>query len=395
MNEKNLQEISGRMMVPREYLIPLFEHLNISQSALFHFFSIGQVPHPNETEKAIVWWNSKTKDDQVRYLTMFQAIGKPEKITRLVSVQYFDQTYIKDLFSADNTPEDTIFSLSLSSDGKQVLFDDSKSRIDYINAGIGFLGTGELPQNLETASLIMEKDALLALACIIDFIQNSKYLQAVNHAEPSHTLLIADLKKFLLGFEGMKDTRWFTSLVFTTFPYNPAMCKELDWSRALTQLHSLDIIDYSNNEKNIELTPYGVDFCYAVARSVKRLAVISLENKTQKSILLNNCLLVRTWNRVWVISPALSSGQITLATIEPVILFKLLDELVIPRKPIHHDEPRDLNPAATLSSVGDTLKAFDKSKVPDTCPSCGAFLPPRAKFCRKCGKPVQPEQNVI
>lgn len=377
------------MMVPREYLIPLFEHLNISPSTLFHFFSVDQVPSPGETEKAIVWWNSKTEGDKAHSLPMFHAIGKPEKITRLVSVQYFDQTHITDLFSTDNTPEDTIFSLSLSADGKQVLFDDSKNRIDYINAGIGFLGTGDLPQNLETAALMIEKDALIALACIIDFLQNSKYLQAVNHAEPSHTLLIADLKKFLLEFEGMKDTRWFTPLVFITFPYNPTMCKELDWSRALIQLHSLDIIDSSNNEKKIELTPYGVDFCYAVARSVKRLAIISLENKNQKSVLLNNCLLVRTWNRVWAISPALSSGQVSLATIEPITLFKLLDELIVPKIPTHHDTPSDImRPATTLSSAGDALNASDKSKVPDTCPSCLAPLPANAKFCRNCGKPV-------
>ncbi|MCQ8894562.1 MAG: zinc ribbon domain-containing protein [Methanolinea sp.] len=394
MNEKNLHEITGKMMVPREFLMPLFEHLNISPSALFHFFSIGQVQHSYEIKKAIVWWNSKTKEDQARYLTMFQAIGKPEKITRLVSVQYFDQIYTKDLFSAENTPEDTIFSLSLSSDGRHVLFDDSKSRIDYLNAGIGFLATSEMPQNLETAGLLMEKDALIAFAGIIDFLQNSKYLQAVNHAEPSHTLLIPDLKKFLLGFEGMKDTRWFTPLVFITFPYNPAMCRELDWSRALTQLHSLDVIEYSQNENKIELTPYGIDFCYSVARSVKRLAIISLENKNQSTVLLNNCLLIRTWNRVWAISPALSSEQVSLATIEPVILFKLLDELIIPRKPLLHDKPSDLSLASTLSSHGEVRKASDQIKVPDTCTSCHAPLPPNAKFCRKCGKPVQiPDQK--
>lgn len=389
MNEKKLHQISGKMMIPREYLLPLFEHLNISPSALFHFFSVDQVPSPKDTEKAILWWNSKTEEDQALYVTMFKAIGNPQKITRLVSVQYFDQTYIKDLFSVNNIHEDTIFSLSLSSDGKQVFFDDSKSRIDYINAGIGFLGTSDLPQNLETAALSIEWDAFVALACIVDFVQNSKYLQAVNHAEPSHTLLIADLKKFLQGFEGMKDIRWFTPLVFITFPYNPAVYRELDWSHALTHLHSLDFIAYSQNEKNIELTPYGMDFCYAVARSVKRFAVISLENKTQKNVLLNNCLLVRTWNRVWAISPAFSSGQITMATIEPVILFKLLDELIIPKKPIHHDKPRDLSAATTLSSVGEPLKASDQIKVPDTCTSCHAPLLPNAKFCRQCGKPVQ------
>jgi len=28
------------------------------------------------------------------------------------------------------------------------------------------------------------------------------------------------------------------------------------------------------------------------------------------------------------------------------------------------------------------------------CPSCHAPLPPNAKFCRKCGKPVQPQENT-
>lgn len=380
------------MKIPEQFVMPLLQHLGITPSTLFNFFFIGQVSSAEEMNKLTTWWRSKSKEDQTRYLALLKAIGKPEKITRLISLQYFDQTHIVDLFSGEDNSKGVVYSLEVGPDGKHYLCDDSHSRIDYINSGIGFLETSELGQNDENAAIIMDKEAIIALACIIDFIQKKKYLQAINQTESSSTIPLEDLKKFLLGFEELKDNRWLTFLIFMTFPYNLNACSELNWENALTQLHNLDFIKYSHNEKNIELTEYGMDFCYATARSVKRLALISLEDRNGRDYLLSNCIFIRTWNRVWTITPDSPSGQVTLAIIEPITLFKLLDELILPEKILHAKAPDDLKTTGTPLFSG-------KPRVtpPDTkmvyCPFCHTPLPSNAKFCRKCGKPIHPDEG--
>lgn len=393
MYEKTISETSGEIAVPVQYLIPLLQYLEIKPSALSHFFSLGQVSPTEEKSQAIAWWTSKTVEDQDRYLALLETLGKPEKINRLISVQYFDQIYIMNLFSGKNSPEDTVYSLALSPDGKHFLFDDSYSRIDFINAGIGFLDTGDLPRNLENAAIIMERDSFIALACIIDFLQKEKYSQAISDTEPFHTIALTDLKKFLSRLERLKDNRWLTVLILMSFPYSIDACSDLNWDRALTELHNLEFIVHSQNDKDIELTTSGMDFCYSVARSVKRLALIFLDNRNERSLLLNSCLFIRTWNRVWAITPDSSSDQVSLAAVEPITLFKLLDELIMPEKIILEGDLNNLKPLGISTLSSEQAETPEGIKVPYTCPFCHTPLPPTAKFCRKCGKPVHPDEG--
>jgi len=388
MSEKHVSGTGGRMIIPRQYLGPLFTYLGVSPGPLFDFFSLGTVSDAGDTDRAVAWWNAKHGEEQERYRAAIRAMANPDIITRLVSVQYFDQAYVLDLFSLERNNGDTVCSLSLSGDGDGVVCDDSRGRADYINAGIGFLQTGELARDLSNAALVTGRDSFLALAGIIDFLQNAKYSQALSRSEPSHAIPSGDLKRFLAGFEGTRDTRWLTSLVLSTFPYNPALCRELDWTQALASLKDLGFILSSPGAGTIELTESGLDFCCAIARSAKRLAITTVRNDDRGRIHLNNCLIVRTWNRVWAVSAGPSPGQVSLATLEPVTLFRLLDEVILPWQ-----GTPGLSPGGTRVPAGEVPEVSGHIQEPGTCPSCGATLPAGARFCRKCGTPVQPAGN--
>lgn len=61
---------------------------------------------------------------------------------------------------------------------------------------------------------------------------------------------------------------------------------------------------------------------------------------------------------------------------------------------VHDDWVRTGYLAGTVTFVWNGKEVTIVPRENTRCPSCHAPLPPNAKFCRKCGKPVQPEQNV-
>lgn len=372
--------MSESKTIPVHYLLPILRELGIKIKPLFAFLPTDQKNAPGDSSEAVLWWNSLTEEDKIAYTAQFEALADPASINRIITMQYFDQVYLMNLYSGKKTAPGTVYSISLSTDGKGYSFKGSNQRIAYINSIMAFLGTGDLNNNVENAAILLKKDAFITLACIIDLIQKGTFSHTPGQSILTDTFSLVELEKYHSDSLNSKDFQRLLPLVTISFPYLPETYKKMDWNASLKQLQDLDFITHLKNDTHFTLTAPGKEFCFSMAQSVKRLALNSIQESDTGTIFLNNCLCIRTWNRIWAIIPDSSSEILSLTIIDPITLFKLLDELIIPDRALNRQQASGLT----------TTYPEERTSSAENCPSCHAPLPPNAKFCRNCGKPVSP-----
>ncbi len=277
--------------------------------------------------------------------------------------------------------EKPVFFLSYNNSEQELLITRYATIYHLAGELTGFITPGP-PLSGIPLGLSLPASSFMYLCALADLYRRRYYSSLLDHTTMTLPFLNSDILRIIHDTRTSGDMRWLLPHIFSLMPYEPEEILQGDLSTEVSWLLERDYIVKGNNNDEYLCSENCLDFLKLLNSGTNRLGIMNFHQDADIGIIMESVCIIRLPRAIFALNIGNDNNKIM------VVLstqnFEQLLDFTIEFLSVGSAPPRSVPEHDALQRPSSPVDRI----IPNSCPSCHAPLPPNAKFCRKCGKPV-------
>jgi hypothetical protein len=342
--------------------------------------------NPVDESVVIRWREIQSPEVNARLDELIPILFNPLSVSR-VSVVNESEGFVSFLtLQGDRDPEAPVWVCSYQDQQREMNVTRLPTLL-HLARYLTYYITPGFPLSDSNLELSIPASAFLILCAIADLMRRRLYNSRLDHMTVSLSFTRGDISKVVGDAQENIDPRWLLPHLSSLLPSNFGVHLMDNNTYEFTWLEEHNYIVPGKNRGEYLCSDNCMDFLKLLNASTCRQGIIKLHQGKENGVMMESVCIVREPRAIFAITIG-NDKESVIAVLLTLNFGQLLDFTM-----------------AFLSETGiraDTAPAYQKNQKTSsptgqiekiTCPHCNAPLPASARFCRKCGNPVNPESH--
>jgi hypothetical protein len=336
--------------------------------------------------RVVTHWREKQSEEVIALLDeLFPILDNPRWVSRISIVNESEGFLTFMALRGDRNPDKPVWVCSYDSQNQEIRVTRLPTLIHFARYLTYYITPG-FPLSGSNLGLSIPGPSFLILCAIADLIRRRLYTSRLNHTTLSHHFTRNDILEVIGEAGGSKDLRWLLPHIFSLLPYEPLEYLKGDLASEFSWLEGHEYLLPGENNGEYISSDSCMNFLKLLNSSTCRQGIIKLRREAENGVIMESACFIRVPRAIFAINIGNDTEGVT--AVLTTLNFEQLLEFTIE---FLHGTDIPPGPAPSYPENPRTSSSAASHVQKITCPHCNAPLPSSAKFCRKCGNPINRE----